>query len=104
MSKYFGLFEPHALLLDGVMASLPRDLFEVFVVATVRADVKPMAPSVLAALESASHLVELSLLFDDARRTLDGLQLDILVFADTMSEPMNHFLAHSRFAKIQVSQ
>ena len=29
ISKYFGIFEPHGLLLDGVMRYLPRDLFEV---------------------------------------------------------------------------
>jgi len=33
---------------------------------------------------------------------VERLQLDILIFADTMSEPMTHFLAHSRLALIQV--
>ena len=34
---------------------------------------------------------------------VDLLDLDIIVFADTMSEPMTHFLAHSRLATIQVA-
>ena len=34
---------------------------------------------------------------------LQELRLDVLVFADTLSEPMTHFLAHSRLAPIQVS-
>eukprot|EP01036_Dinobryon_divergens_P046303 gene46303-61920_t len=31
------------------------------------------------------------------------MKLDILVFADVLSEPMNHFLAYSRLAPVQVA-
>ena len=43
LSKFLGLFEPHGLLLDGVMAHLPRDEFEVWALAVARTDGKPLA-------------------------------------------------------------
>jgi predicted O-linked N-acetylglucosamine transferase (SPINDLY family) len=33
---------------------------------------------------------------------IEEQKLDILIVADTMSEPMTHFLAHSRLAPMQV--
>ena len=46
------------------------------------------------------HPVSLS--YKHALEMIQELQLDVLVVADTMSEPMTHFLAHARLAPIQV--
>lgn len=99
MSKFFGIFEPHGMLLDGVMKYLPRDRFEVIALPVARGDGKPLSPTVQAA---SDEVVVVSLNYEHAQAMLQDLRLDILVFADTVSEPMNHFLAHSRLAPIQV--
>ena len=98
-SKFFGIFEPHGMLLDGVMRYLPRDRFEVLALPVSRADVKPLSPNIITACD-AVH--EISLSYVHAQEMIQDLQLDVLVFADTVSEPMAHFLAHSRLAPIQV--
>jgi len=38
ISKFFGVFEPHGLLLDGVMRYLPRSHFEVIALPVARTD------------------------------------------------------------------
>ena len=38
ISKFFGVFEPHGLLLDGVMKYLPRSHFEVIALPVARTD------------------------------------------------------------------
>jgi hypothetical protein len=38
LSKFFGVFEPHGLLLDGVMKYLPRSHFEVIALSVARTD------------------------------------------------------------------
>ena len=65
-----------------------------------RTDGKPLSPQIL---EAADRVVETSLSHSHVFKMVDLLDLDILVFADTMSEPMTHFLAHSRLATIQVA-
>jgi tetratricopeptide (TPR) repeat protein len=100
MSKFFGVFEPHALLLDGVMRYLPRSKFEVYAFPVTRSDGKPLAPSVVA---GADAVTELSLSHADAVQTVLAADLDVLVFADTQSEPMTHFMCHQRSAPVQVS-
>ena len=62
-------------------------------------DGKPLSPSIS---KYASEVHEVSLLLEHAAAMLASLHLDILVFADVLSEPMNHFLAHSRLAPVQV--
>eukprot|EP01041_Mallomonas_annulata_P005884 gene5884-11882_t len=100
VSKYFGIFEPHGLLLDGVMRYLPRSQFQVFVFPVARTDGKPLSPSIA---ESASEIHEVSLSLEHASALFARMKLDILVFADVLSEPMNHFLAYSRLAPVQVA-
>jgi predicted O-linked N-acetylglucosamine transferase (SPINDLY family) len=58
-----------------------------------------LAPSIS---ESVQQTFEVSLSHDHAKELIVGLELDILIFADTMSEPMTHFLAQSRLAPVQV--
>ena len=98
-SKFFGLFEPHGLLLDGTMKYLPRSQFEVIALPVARTDGKPLAFTVA---DGADFVVEISLSHEYAYEQLAQLDLDILVFADVMSEPMAHFIAHARIARIQV--
>ena len=98
ISKFFGIFEPHGMLLDGVMKYLPRDRFVVYGLPVSQHD-KPLAPTVK---ESCDFIVDLSGVHSEAQSMVEQLQLDILIFADTMSEPMTHFLAHSRLAPLQV--
>ena len=99
MSLFFGIFEPHGMLLDGVMKLLPRSQFEVVCFPVVRTDGKPLSPRIK---ESCDLVVEVGLSHSETRNLVTSLDIDILVFADTMSEPMTHFLAHSRLASIQV--
>ena len=47
-------------------------------------------------------MLEVSLDTTHAIEAICKLNVDVLVFADVLSEPMNHFLAHSRLAKTQV--
>ena len=101
MSKLFGVFEPHGLLLDGIIKYLPRSHFKVFAL-----EVAPGGPQKLVSpliQGSADEFIQISLDHVHATQTLSALQLDILVFADVLSEPMNHFLLHSRFAQIQMA-
>lgn len=100
ISKFFGIFEPHGLLLDGVMKYLPRSRFYVVALPVARTDGKPLAPSIQSGVDL---VVEIPLSHEYARSIIIAQQLDILVFADTMSEPMNHFLAHSRMAPVQAA-
>lgn len=99
ISKFFGVFEPHALLLDGVMQYLPRSKFEVYAFPVTRSDGKPLAPGIS---EGADVIVPLSLNHAEATIAVSAAGLDILVFADTQSEPMTHFMCHHRIAPVQV--
>lgn len=58
ISKFFGVFEPHALLLDGVMKYLPRSQFVVVALPVARTDGKPLAPTVA---EASDFIYEVSL-------------------------------------------
>lgn len=100
LSKFFGIFEPHGLLLDGVMTYLPRDIFEVIALPVARTDGKPLEPTIKAACEEVH---EISLSQEYARLQIAKHNIDILVFADTMSEPMAHYLAHHRLARVQIA-
>ena len=97
VSKFFGDLEPHGLLLEGILAHLPRDHFYpmLFPIATSS---RPPANYLTAAV---AETVPLPLNFAGARAILLAANLDILVFADMNSEPMNHFLGYSRFAPVQ---
>lgn len=110
-SKFFGLFEPHGLLLDGLIATLYRSHFEVFLLAVARNDGKPLHHTIVTAITNpygfanrnyssdplsygkSNRIVEIPLFHATAIEEVLALGLDIIVYADTMSEPMGHFLA-----------
>jgi protein O-GlcNAc transferase len=100
ISKFFGIFEPHGMLLDGVMKYLPKDQFEIICLLVARTDMKPAAPTVL---ETCNEVYEISLVFQHAVQIISSVPLDVLVFADVVSEPINHFLAFNRLAPIQIA-
>jgi predicted O-linked N-acetylglucosamine transferase (SPINDLY family) len=99
-SKFFGVYEPHALLLDGVMRYLPRDIYEVIAFPVLRTDGKPLAVSIE---KFVDKVVEVPLFNRGAFEVIAKEELDVLVFADTQSEPINHFLCHNRMAAIQIA-
>ncbi len=102
ISKFFGIFEPHGMLLDGVIKYLPRHQFEVVCLFIARTDMKPFSNILL---ESCDEIHEISLVYQHAVDLITNSvnQLDVLVFADVVSEPINHFLIFNRFAPIQIA-
>ena len=94
LSKLFAEHEPHGLLLEGVVQHLPRDRF-VVVVLPVASPGRDAASELLRS--SADELIELGLNMRENRLTLIKAKLDVLVFADMLSEPMSYFLGFSRF-------
>jgi hypothetical protein len=64
VSKFFGIFEPHGMLLDGVMRYLPRHYFEVVALPVARSDSKPVSPSVQ---EACGAVIPVSLSFGHAQ-------------------------------------
>jgi tetratricopeptide (TPR) repeat protein len=102
ISKSFGVFEPHGLLLDGVVRYLPRDRFQVFVlrIALEKEAAGHMTSPTL--VDYADVLVDIPQTHSFAAEIVERLELDILVFADVLCEPVNHFLMFSRYAKIQI--
>ena len=100
MSKFFGIFEPHGLLLQGVMKYLPRSRFEVVLLAVPRGDMKPVDPLLQ---RSVDEMHETSLVPSAVAELIASLDLDVLVFADVLSEPINHFVSFLRLAPLQVA-
>ena len=46
ISKFFGIFEPHGMLLDGIMNYLPRSQFIIVALSIARTDGKPLNPTI----------------------------------------------------------
>jgi len=98
MSKFFGVGQPHGLLLEGVIRHLPRDLYDV-IVFVVPGTKSSLTPELRA---SADLVVKLQLVLPSVQRTLASHKLDVLVLADGMSEPINYFIAiGTRVAPVQ---
>jgi predicted O-linked N-acetylglucosamine transferase (SPINDLY family) len=100
MSKYFGVYEPHGMLLDGIMKYLPRSLFEVFVLTFRPNEGKYLSPIVA---KSSDHVIFIPLVHALAFQQISDLRLDVVIFADTLCEPTTHFLAQTRMAPLQVA-
>jgi protein O-GlcNAc transferase len=100
ISKFFGVFEPHGQLLDGIMKYLPRDIFTVICFPIVRTDGKPLGANII---EAVDEIYEIPLLQRQAIEFIGNLKIDILIFADVLSEPINHYLAFTRLAKVQIA-
>lgn len=100
VSKYFGVYEPHGMLLDGIMKYLPRSLFEVFAITRRPNEGKYLSPIVV---KSSDHIIFIPLIHELAFQQISDLRLDIIIFADTLCEPTTHFLAQTRMAPLQMA-
>ena len=97
VSKFLTVNHAHGQLLEGIIAHLPRTAFEVIAIALPNSK-----STVLDSIRNGSDLfVTTSLNFFEVRETIAELELDVLVYADFMSEPVSHFLVHSRLARVQ---
>eukprot|EP01031_Cornospumella_fuschlensis_P034934 gene34934-42308_t len=99
ISKFLGIFEPHGLLLEGILMHLPRRSYDVVCLPVARPDGKPLSPlfSII-----CDEVVEVSLVYEYSLQQINQLELDVLVFADSLGEPVNHFLLHNRLAPLQM--
>ena len=91
----------HGQLLQGVMAHLSRRLFDVYAVSFGPAN-GAFSDDIVRALPSDRRFV-FSLDFTEARLQLGRLELDAIVYADTMSEPTTHYMGYARLAPVQVA-
>ena len=97
VSKFLTVNHAHGQLLEGVISHLPRTTFEVVAIAIPNSQT-----AVLDSIRNGSDVfVTTSLNFFEVRETIAKLELDVLVYADFLSEPITHFLVHSRLARVQ---
>lgn len=96
VSSLIGGDEPHGLLVLDIIRSLKR-LFDFYVVSIGS---KPLSNEFLQHASGGVFAVG----YDEvqARQVLSSLQLDCLVFAESMNDPIVHFLGYQRFAAIQI--
>lgn len=99
ISKFLGIFEPHGLLLEGVLMHLPRSSYVIVCLPVARPDGKPLSPLFRIICD---EVVEVSLVYEYSLQQVNSLNLDVLVFADSLGEPVNHFMLHNRIAPLQV--
>lgn len=97
VSKFFTLNHAHGLLLRGVVAGLPREYFDVTLCAITNPK-EVLAPDILAA---ADRVVEVPMVLELAYEVLSELHLDVIVFADMLSEPISYKLGFARLAPVQ---
>ena len=98
VSKFFVINHAHGQLLEGIVAHLPRDRFEIIICAIPNPQ-QLLLPSMV---ETADYVSRLSFNLKEARLQMSELKLDVLIFADMMSEPLTYFLGiGSRIAPIQ---
>ncbi|CAK4724339.1 unnamed protein product [Aphanomyces euteiches] len=99
MSKFFVHNHAHGLLLRGILAHLNRDVFEIVLLAVP--DPQQSVDPLMAA--AADQVKVLSMHLGHVQQDIAALELDVLVFADIMSEPINYFTAFSRLAHVQAA-
>ncbi|KAG9408239.1 hypothetical protein AC1031_021484 [Aphanomyces cochlioides] len=99
MSKFFVYNHAHGLLLRGILAHLNRDVFEIVLLAVP--DPQQSVDPLMAA--AADQVKVLSMHLVHVQQDIAALELDVLVFADIMSEPINYFTAFSRLAHVQAA-
>ncbi|ETW08008.1 hypothetical protein H310_02386 [Aphanomyces invadans] len=99
MSKFFVSNHAHGMLLRGVLQHLNRKLFHVTLVVVP----DPQQPVDSAMAAAADDIKVLSMHLAHCQQDLAALQLDVLVFADLMSEPMTYFSAFGRLAHVQAA-
>ncbi|KAG5177604.1 hypothetical protein JKP88DRAFT_332224 [Tribonema minus] len=98
VSAFLGQFEPHGMLVAGVVRGLPRPEFEV-ILARIPAKDRPVEPSLAAAAED---VINLAYNYDHNIKVMGELRADIIVYLEMNSETTTHFLGHVRLAPVQV--
>jgi hypothetical protein len=83
---------------QGVMAGLDRRYFVVIVLLISNGD-SALSPEVLSSTDESYHV---PLLKTEGNRIVSSAALDVLVFADQMSEVNNYMYGLGRFASVQV--
>ncbi|KAF0697655.1 Aste57867_11675 [Aphanomyces stellatus] len=99
MSKFFVDNHAHGLLLRGVLAHLDRNVFDVTLL-VVPDPQQSVDPAMAAAVDDV-HVLSMHLFH--IQHDIAALQLDVLVFADIMSEPINYYAAFARLAHVQAA-
>lgn len=100
ISKFWHENHAHGQLLAGVLKELARDpRFEPRVVYVYSVGAPPSEEVIQAV--GQERIVTVSMDTTQLREDVRALNLDILIFADTMSEPITHFLARERLALVQ---
>jgi Tfp pilus assembly protein PilF len=73
MSMFFSIFEPHGMLLDGVMKNLPRSHFEVLAMPIVRNDGMPLSPSFIESCDKVVNIPQSNIAVSQNNLTLKKL-------------------------------
>lgn len=96
VSSLIGGDEPHGLLILDILRSL-KDLFDFYVVSIGS---KPLSDEFLQHANGGVFAVG----YDEvqARNVLKSLELDCLVYAESMNDPIVHFLGYQRFSDVQI--
>ena len=98
ISKFFVVNHAHGQLLEGIIRELDRSIFYV-VALTIPNPQNTLLPSIK---ESADEIIELPFALLAVRSMVGALGLDILVFADMLSEPLSYFMGiGTRLAPVQ---
>ncbi len=98
VSKFLVINHAHGQLLEGIIKHLDRNIFYVVALAIPNPQ-NVLLPSIE---NSADYIVRLPFALKEVRSIISDLKLDILVFADMLSEPLTYFLGlGSRMAPIQ---
>jgi predicted O-linked N-acetylglucosamine transferase (SPINDLY family) len=88
--------EPHGQLILNVLKYLPRSVFETVLVSLTS---KPLSTDMIEAVDSHHHI---SQKLPVARQFLISLGADCLVFVESLNTGVMYFLAHERFAPVQI--
>ncbi|KAL7548716.1 hypothetical protein ACHAWF_011984 [Thalassiosira exigua] len=95
VSSLIGGDEPHGLLVLDILKTLGF-LFDFYVVSIGS---KPLSDEFL---HHASGAFSVGYNEVEARNVLNSLKLDCLVYAESMNDPVVHFLGYQRFAEVQI--
>ena len=88
----------HGKLLEATLEKLPRSHFYVILIVVLNGG-STLSPSIT---DSVDDIITLNSGFLINRKVIGNLELDFLIYADIMSEPMSYFMSFARLAEIQM--
>ncbi|NDF11337.1 MAG: hypothetical protein EB060_00765 [Proteobacteria bacterium] len=99
-SKYFGEEHPVAIHFAGVIAGLGKlPEFEVSIISKPYVSKNEQPPAWLSSV--CKHVVQVPELLSEARKAIEKLALDVLIFTEIGMDPFTYFLAFSKLAPVQ---